>query len=56
MITAVLDSGALSAWEGRERRVLAALEAVRRVGSHVVVPTVVVAEVDGPGCPTGTRR
>jgi hypothetical protein len=43
VITAVLDSGALSAWEGRERRVLAALEAVRRVGSHVVVSTVVVA-------------
>lgn len=44
MTTAVLDSGALSAWAGRERRVLAALEAVRRAGGHVVVPTVVVAE------------
>jgi predicted nucleic acid-binding protein len=40
----VLDSGALSAWAGRDRRVVAALEAVRRSGGHVVVPTVVVAE------------
>lgn len=44
MSTVVLDSGALSAWAARDRRVLAALEAVRRAGGHVVVPTVVIAE------------
>lgn len=44
MSTVVLDSGALSAWAARDRRVLAALEAVRRAGGHAVLPTVVVAE------------
>jgi predicted nucleic acid-binding protein len=47
----VLDSGALSAWASRDRRVVAALEAVRRSGGHVVVPTVVIAEST-----TGDRR
>ena len=40
----VLDSGALSAWAASDRRVVAALEGVRRANGHVVVPTVVVAE------------
>lgn len=44
MSTVVLDSGALSAWAERDRRVLAALEAVRRAEGHVVVPTVVIAD------------
>lgn len=44
MTAVLLDSGALSAWAGRDRRVLAALEAVRRAGGRVVVPTVVLAE------------
>ena len=44
MTQLVLDSGALSAWAERDRRVVAALEALRRTGGHVVVPTVVIAE------------
>lgn len=44
MIPTVLDSGALSAWAEQDRRVVAALEAVRRAKGYVVVPTVVVAE------------
>ncbi|MGH8933437.1 MAG: PIN domain-containing protein [Egibacteraceae bacterium] len=44
MSVTVLDSGALSAWAERDRRVLAVLEAVRRAGGYAVVPTVVVAE------------
>ncbi|HWB73270.1 MAG TPA: PIN domain-containing protein [Egibacteraceae bacterium] len=44
MIPAVLDSGVLSAWAAGDRRIIAGLEAVRRAGGYVVVPTVVVAE------------
>ena len=44
MTSMVLDSGALSAWADGDHHVTAVLEAIRREGQYVVVPTVVVAE------------
>ena len=44
MTDLLLDSNALSSWADKDQRVLALLEAVRRVGGVVYVPTVCLIE------------
>ena len=44
MTDLLLDSNALSSWADKDQRVLALLEAVRRVGGVVYVPTVRLVE------------
>ena len=46
MTDLLLDSNALSSWADKDQRVLALLEAVRRVGGVVYVPTVCLVEGD----------